>query len=68
MTSGIIIPAAATITATSAIATAGFAWGIFRAVKRHERALYGSERVDQWDGLVPTVKEHEEALEEEELL
>lgn len=68
MASGILVPAAATITATSAVATAGFAWGTFRAVKRHDRALYGSDRVEQWDGLIPTVDKHEQALEDEDIL
>ncbi|MUW13927.1 hypothetical protein GJ633_04065 [Halorubrum sp. CBA1125] len=68
MTSGIVIPAAATVTASSALATAGFTWGIYRRVKRHERALYGAENINSWDGLVPKVNRHEEALEEEDLL
>ena len=68
MASGILVPAAATVTATSAIATAASAFGMYRAVKRHERALYGAEEIEAWDGLVPKVSEHEEALEEEGLL
>lgn len=67
MTSGILVPAAATITATSAIATAASAFGMYRAVKRHERALYGAQGIEEWDGLVPTVSEHEDVLEEEGL-
>jgi len=64
----ILIPVAATVTAASAMATAGFAWGTLRAVKRHERALYGADGIEEWDGLIPTVSNHEDALEEEGLL
>jgi len=64
----ILIPAAATVTAGSAVATAGFAWGTWRAVRRHERALYGADGIDEWDGLIPTVSNHEDALQEEDLL
>ena len=68
MTGGIIVPAAATVTATAALTTAGCAVGIWRAVKRHERALYGADDIGAWDGLIPKVNRHEEALEEEDLL
>ncbi|UXF51046.1 MAG: hypothetical protein HQRvContig05_27 [Haloquadratum phage sp.] len=68
MTGGIIVPAAATVTATAALTTAGCAVGIWRAVKRHERALYGEDGIEAWDGLVPKVNRHEEVLEEEDYL
>jgi hypothetical protein len=68
MVGGIIVPAAATVTASSALATAGFTAAIYRTVKRHERALYGEDGISAWDGLVPKVNEHEQALEEEDLL
>jgi hypothetical protein len=68
VTGGILVPAAATVTATSAIATAASAFGMYRAVKRHERALYGADNIDEWNGLVPKVSKHEEALEEGGLL
>lgn len=68
MTSGVLVPAAATVTATSAIATAVSAIGILRAVKRHQRALYGEEGIEGWNGLIPKVNRHEEVLEEEDYL
>ena len=68
MIADVLYPVAATVTAASALTTAGFAWGTWRAVRRHERALYGADGIEEWDGLVPTVSEHREALKEEDAL
>ena len=65
---GYTVAVMSTVTATAAMATAGFAWKTWQSVERHERALYGAESIDRWDGIVPTVAEHEEALDEEGLL
>jgi len=64
----LVVMVTSTLTATAAISTAGFAYATWRSVKRHERALYGSEDIAEWDGLVPKVSEHEDALEREDLL
>lgn len=60
-----IVAAAATITATAATATCGFAWAIFRLAKKHERTLYGEEDNPRVGGLVRTVDELEAVLDRE---
>lgn len=67
MLDGILIPAAATVTATSALATAGFTRAIWKGVQRHDRVLFGEEEVENWNGLVSEVRENREALAEEDL-
>lgn len=67
-TTDLVVMVTSTLTATAAISTAGFAYATWRSVKRHERALYGSEDIAEWDGLVPLVSEHEQALEDNDIL
>ncbi|TKX79542.1 hypothetical protein EXE53_15370 [Halorubrum sp. SD626R] len=67
MLDGILLPAAATITAASAMATAGFTAAILRAVKRHDRVLFGEDAVESWNGLVAEVRENKQTLKEEDL-
>lgn len=63
-----LVAVAATITATAATGTFGFAWAIFRLVRKHERTLYGEEDNPRVGGLIRTVDEHEAALERENYL
>ena len=67
MLDGVVIPAAATVTATSALATAGFTRAIYHGVKRHDRVLFGEEEIEEWNGIVAEVKRNREALTEEDL-
>lgn len=67
MLDGLIYPVAATITATSALATAGFTAAIYRGVKRHDRVLFGEDEVKSWNGLVTEVRENKQALSDEDL-
>jgi hypothetical protein len=63
-----VVAVAASITATAAIATAGFAAAIYRGFKRMERTVYGAEQNEAWNGLMEMVLRHREALEEEGML
>lgn len=65
---GYIVAVMSTVTATAAAATATFAYRTWQSVERHERVLYGAESVERWEGIVPTVAEHDRVLEEEDLL
>lgn len=63
-----IVAVAATITATAAIGTFATAVATYRAVRQHERVLFGEEDVEAWDGLTTVVKRHDRVLREEDLL
>jgi len=65
---GVVYPVAATITAASALATAGYTRKILKRVERHDRALYGAEQIEDWNGVVPKVNRIVEVLEEEDYL
>ena len=67
MIDGILYPAAATVTAASALGTMGFTAAIWRGFQRHDRVLFGEEGVKSWSGLVSEVKQNKEALAEEDL-
>ncbi|WP_058365227.1 hypothetical protein [Haloparvum sedimenti] len=64
----LVVAAAATITATAAVTAAGFTAAIYRAVKRHERALFGEESIEDWPGIVQKVTQHRKVLKREGLL
>ena len=60
-----VVAVAASITATAAVATAGFTAAIWRSLKRLKRDIYGAEQNEAWNGLMEMVVQHREALEEE---
>ncbi|WP_058365932.1 hypothetical protein [Haloparvum sedimenti] len=57
-----VIAVAAAVTATAAVGTATAAYATYRVVRRHERALFGEEAIDAWDGLIEMVGEHRAVL------
>ncbi|EMA57166.1 hypothetical protein [Halorubrum lipolyticum] len=68
MIDGILYPAAATITATSGLATVAFVASMWERQKRQHRALFGEEGVEAHEGLLQRVAEHRQALREGDLL
>lgn len=56
------------VTALASIGIFGLAIQLYRYVKEHNRILFGEDRVEGWDGIVPMVQEHREVLEECEKL
>lgn len=64
----VIVQAAAIITAAATTFGAAAAFGAYRLLKKHDRTLYGADHIEEWDGLVSTVDEHDDALESEGIL
>lgn len=60
-----IVSAAAIVTAAATTGTFAAALAVWQLAKQHERTLHGTERNDEWAGLVEMVATHREALEEE---
>lgn len=58
------VAVSAAITASCSVSMLGVAWAMWRTQQQHDRALFGAEGIDSWDGLIVKVAEHREALEE----
>ena len=64
----VIVQAAAIVTAAATTFGAAAAFGAYRLLKKHDRTLYGADHIEEWDGLVETVADHEQVLEQEDIL
>jgi len=64
----VVVAAAATVVATAAIGVYHRTTQILLQVKEHNRILFGEDAVDDWDGIVPMVQEHRDALDDHGLL
>jgi len=63
LVSGYVLPVAVLVSAAATTTTAAFAWKLYSAVERHDRALFGEPRVDGHDGVVDAVNENTERSE-----
>ena len=52
------------ITAGASLSMLSLGWAMWKNQKQHDRALFGDDSVEEWDGLVKKVAENREALEE----
>jgi hypothetical protein len=64
----IVVQAAAIVTAGATTFGAAAAFAAYRLLKKHDRTLYGADHIEEWDGLVSTVENHEQALENEGII
>ncbi|AAY24960.1 ORF 34 [Haloarcula hispanica virus SH1] len=58
-----VLPVAVIVSAAATTTTAAIAWQLYRAVKTHERALFGEEAVNGHDGIVEVVNENTQRSE-----
>lgn len=58
------VAAMASVTAGASLSMLGLGWAMWKNQKQHDRALFGDEEIDDWDGLVTKVAENREALEQ----